>query len=69
VTEVEIALNVHEVGVLLSALQLVEGSDEKLIAREYGSVPTLYNKLYDVWNQMDTTETGLRYEATIEPSF
>jgi len=68
-TETEISLNVHEIGVLLSALQLVGGRDEHLIAREYGSVPTLYNKLYTIWEQMDQTETKLKYEPIIEPSF
>jgi len=68
-TETEISLNVHEIGVLLSALQLVDGRDEHLIAREYGSVPTLYSKLYTIWEQMDQNETKLKYEPIIEPSF
>lgn len=65
--EETVNLNVHEIGVILSALQLLDISDEKLIAREYGSVPALYNKLYTIWEQMDRTETGLRYDIT--PSF
>lgn len=65
--EVQLNLNVHEVGVILSALQLLEIGDEKYIAKEYGSVPALYNKLYSVWEQMDTSETGLRNDLV--PSF
>lgn len=65
--ETQITLNVHEIGVILSALQLLEIGDENLIAREYGSVPALYNKLYTVWEQMDRSETGLRYDVV--PSF
>jgi hypothetical protein len=67
ITEVPISLNVHEIGVILSALQLLENADENRIAREYGSVPALYNKLYSYWEQMDTSETGLRYDVV--PSF
>jgi len=67
ITEAPISLNVHEIGVILSALQLLENADENRIAREYGSVPALYNKLYSYWEQMDTSETGLRYDVV--PSF
>jgi len=66
-TETQVSLNVHEVGVILSALQLLENVDENRIAREYGSAPALYSKLQNVWLQMDRSETGLRYET--EPSF
>ena len=66
-TETTVNLNVHEIGVLLSALQLLDISDEKLIAREYGSVPALYNKLYSLYEQMDSSETGLRNDLV--PSF
>jgi hypothetical protein len=66
-TEAQVNLNVHEIGVILSALQLLELSDENRIAREYGSVPALYNKLYSHWEQMDRSETGLRYDVV--PSF
>lgn len=67
IIEMPINLNVHEIGVILSALQLLDIRDEKLIAREYGSVPALYNKLYSIWENMDKSETGLRYDIT--PSF
>jgi len=60
-------LNVHELGVILSALQMLTNRDENQIAREYGSVPALYNKLYTVWERMDTSETGLRNDVV--PSF
>jgi hypothetical protein len=60
-------LNVHEIGVLLSALQLLDLSSENRIAKEYGSVPALYNKLYSVWEQMDSSQTGLRNDVV--PSF
>lgn len=62
-------LNVHEIGILLSALQLLDGRDERLIAKEYGSAPTLYNKLYSVWETLDQSETKLEYEPIIEPSY
>lgn len=66
-TEDFVRLNVHELGVILSALQLLDCRDENQIAREYGSVPALYNKLYTIWEQMDKSETGVRND--IVPSF
>jgi len=66
-TETNVNLNVHEIGVILSALQLLNNSDENRIAREYGSAPALYNKLYMLWEEMDTSETGLRNDVV--PSF
>ena len=66
-TETEMNLNVHEIGILLSALQVLSHRDENVIARDYGSASSLYNKLYSVYEQMDTSKTELRYELT--PSF
>ncbi len=66
-TETIVQLNVHEIGVILSALQQLDLREEYQIAREYGSVPALYNKLYSVFEQMDTSETGLRNDVV--PSF
>jgi len=66
-TETRVELNVQEIGILLDALQQLEMTDERRLAREYGSVPALYDKLQTIWLQMDRTETGLRYET--EPSF
>jgi len=66
-TEDFVRLNVHEIGVILSALQLLEIREERMIAREYGSVPALYNKLYTLYEQMDSSQTGLRNDLV--PSF
>jgi len=66
-TEIQVNLNAHEVGILLSALQNLENIDEIHIARDYGSAPALYNKLYSLWERMDTSQTGLRYDVV--PSF
>jgi hypothetical protein len=66
-TEKQVNLNVHEIGIILSALQLIDISDENMIAKDYGSVPALYNKLYSIWETMDRSQTGLRYDLT--PSF
>ena len=68
-TEAQVSLNVHEIGVILAALQLLTVSDEKHIAREFGSVPALYNKLYTMYEIMDQSELGIRNESIIEPSF
>lgn len=66
-TETQVNLNVHEIGIILSALQNLENIDQIHIARDYGSAPALYNKLYSVMERMDTSQTGLRYDLT--PSF
>lgn len=66
-TEDFVKLNVHEIGIILSALQILDVSEERIIAREYGSASALYNKLYSVWETMDSSQTGLRYDTT--PSY
>ena len=66
-TEATVQLNVHEIGVILSALQELNLREENRIAREYGSVPALYNKLYSYWERMDSSQTGLRNDVV--PSF
>ena len=66
-TETQVKLNVHEIGVILSALQLLNNSDEIHIAREYGSSQALYHKLSTIMEGMDTSETGLRNDVV--PSF
>lgn len=67
INEVQVSLNVHEIGTILSALQELNLAQENRIAREYGSVPALYNKFYSLFEQMDTSQTGIRYDLT--PSF
>jgi hypothetical protein len=66
-TEIDVNLNVQEIGILLSALQNIDTADELRLAREYGSVPSLYNKLYTTWERMDKSQVGLRYDVV--PSF
>jgi hypothetical protein len=66
-TEDFIRLNVHEIGILLSVLQCIDLREELQIAREYGSVPALYNKLYSVWEEMDKTE--VKFKNDVVPSF
>ena len=59
----DINLNVHEIGVILSALQLLQHRDENLIAREYGSTAALYQRLHTIWETLDRSETGLRNDV------
>ena len=66
-TETQMNLNVHEIGILLSALQTLSVSDKKVIAKDYGSAPALYNKLYSLYEQMDQSKVQLSYDFT--PSF
>ena len=65
--EINVNLNVHEMGILLSALTNLEIVEEMHIYREYGSATALYNRLYPLWEQMDSSETGLRNDMV--PSF
>ena len=65
--DVNVNLNVQEIGILLFALQDLDNVDEIRLSREYGSASALYNKLYSLWDRMDTSETGLRYDVV--PSF
>ena len=65
--EKQIPLNVHELGVILSALQLLTHHDENVIAREYGSASSLYDRLKEVYDNMDQTTLCLSYD--VEPSF
>jgi hypothetical protein len=65
--ELNVNLNAHEMGIILSAIQNLENVDENRIAREYGSVSALYDKLYSYWERMDTSQTGLCYDVV--PSF
>ena len=65
--EKEVALNVHELGVILSALQLLSSRDENLIAKEYGSASSLHDRLKEVYDNMDQTTLCLSYDC--EPSF
>ena len=67
ITEVSVNLNVHEIGVILSALQTLDLAEEKRIAKEYGSTSALYNKLYSHWERMDLSPTQLQNDVV--PSF
>ena len=65
--EKQVSLNVHELGVILSALQLLSHHDENIIAKEYGSATTLHNRLKEVYDKMDQSTLSLTYD--VEPSF
>jgi len=65
--EKSIPLNVHELGVILSALQLLSNHDENIIAREYGSASSLHDRLKEVYDNMDQSTVYLNYDC--EPSF
>ena len=68
-TEINIELNVHELDIILKALELVENGDEIQINRSSGSIDTLYVRLYDYYATLDTTNVELNYESYVEPSF
>ena len=68
-TECSIELNVHELDIILKALELVESIDEIQINRSSGSIDTLYDRLYDYYSTLDTSNVELNYESYVEPSF
>ncbi len=65
--EKQVPLNVHELGVILSALQLLSHHDENIIAKEYGSASSLHNRLKEVYDKMVQSTLSLTYD--VEPSF
>jgi len=68
-TEVNIELNVHELDIILRSLELVESIDEIQINRSSGSIDTLYDRLYDYYATLDTTNVELNYESYVDQSF
>jgi dimeric dUTPase (all-alpha-NTP-PPase superfamily) len=68
-TEVNIELNVHELDIILKALELVESIDEIQINRSSGSIDTLYDRLYDYYSTLDTSNVELNYESYVDQSF
>ena len=68
-TEVNIELNVHELDIILKALELVDSRDEIQINRSSGSIDTLYDRLYDYYATLDTSNVELNYESYVDQSF
>ena len=68
-TECSIELKVHELDIILKALELVDSRDEIQINRSSGSIDTLYDRLYDYYVTLDTSNVELNYESYVEPSF
>jgi hypothetical protein len=58
-TEDFVKLNNHEISILLSALQTLSLSNERVITRDYGSASALYNKLYSIYEQMNIPKLKL----------
>ena len=68
-TECSIELNVHELDIILKSLELVGSTDEIQINRSSGSLDTLYDRLYDYYVTLDTTNVELNYESYVDQSF
>jgi len=68
-TETHIELNVHELDIILKALELVGSTDEIQINRSSGSIDTLYDRLYDYYVTLDTSNVELNYESYVDQSF
>ena len=68
-TEINIELNVHELDIILKALELVESIDEIQINRSSGGIDTLYDRLYDYYATLDTSNVELNYESYVDQSF
>jgi hypothetical protein len=48
---------------------MVESIDEIQINRSSGSIDTLYDRLYDYYATLDTTNVELNYESYVDQSF
>ena len=68
-TECSIELNVHELDIILKSLELVGSTDEIQINRSSGSIDTLYDRLYDYYVTLDTSNVELNYESYVDQSF
>jgi len=68
-TECSIELNVHELDIILRSLELVESIDEIQINRSSGSIDTLYDRLYDYYATLDTSNVEINYESYVDQSF
>ena len=68
-TECSIELNVQQLDIILKALELVDSRDEIQINRSSGSIDTLYDRLYDYYATLDTTNVELNYESYVDQSF
>ena len=68
-TESNVELNVHELDIILKALELVESTDEIQINRSSGSIDTLYDRLYDYYVTLDTSNIEINYESYVDQSF
>ena len=66
--EKQVPLNVHELGVILSALQLLSHHDENVIAKEYGSAATLHNRLKEVYCLLYTSPSPRDRQKSRMPS-
>jgi len=64
-----INLNVQELGVLISALNLLDSGDEYRIAKDYGSAPSLLMRLKEIYATMDQSEVGIINDPICEPSY
>jgi len=67
--EVNVPLNVQELGVIISALQLLDTGEENNIARNFGSAPSLHDRLLVIYDEMDQTSLGEQHDPICEPSF
>ena len=65
--ETTMKLNVQELKILLTSLQLLELSEENMIAKEFGSVPSLYTKLLVELETLN--QSALSYSYDSEGSF
>ena len=67
--EKNVPLNVQELGVILSALQLLDHGDENQIAKHYGSAPSLYRRVEEIYEQIDTSVCGTKDDPICENTF
>lgn len=68
--ETNVVLNEDEIGILLSALQLLSTGDEYRIAKAHGSALAIHDKLQRKLNEIKSSDSAIDFTPNIvESSF
>lgn len=68
--ETNVVLNEDEIGILLSALQLLSTGDEYRIAKAHGSALAIHDKLQRKLNEINSSDSAIDFTPNIvESSF
>lgn len=66
--ETNVVLNEDEIGILLSALQLLSTGDEYRIAKAHGSALAIHDKLQRKLNEIKSSDSAIDFTPNIVDS-